>query len=40
MIDEDALGNEASSVISVYEDIKIYRQGPIDLKTIKKVVEE
>ena len=40
MIDEDALGNEASSVISVYEDIKIYRQGPINLKTIKKVVEE
>ena len=40
MIDEDALGNEASSVISVYEDIKIYRQGPIDLKTIKNVVEE
>lgn len=40
MIDEDALGNEASSVISVYEDIKIYRQGPINLETIKKVVEE
>ena len=39
MIDEDALGNEASTVVSVYDDIKILRKGSINIYEIKKVIE-
>ena len=38
MIDEDALGNKASSVVSVYDGIKMLREGGIDINTIINVL--
>lgn len=40
LINEDSLGKDASSVISVYDGIMIYRQGPVDINTIKNIVED
>lgn len=40
MIDEDALGSKPSSVVSVFDDIKMLREGSIDINTIKKVIRK
>ena len=40
MIDEDAINGVSSTVIDVRNDIKVYREGPIKLDDIKKVLGE
>ena len=40
LIDEDAKGKKASSVVSVYDKVVMYRQGNITIEQIEKIIKE